>query len=611
MARIPEHIIDRVRESSDIVEVISRYISLKKRGKSYLAKCPFHTEKTPSFSVAPDKQIFYCFGCGAGGNVFNFVMRYEKITFIEAVKKLAEERGIKLPSFRQDPEEESETERLFRANRFAADFFQEELKTNFDKIGSYLQNRGIKSETIQTFQIGYSPEGWTQLYDEVNKRKMGLAPFIKLGLVLQSEKQPGRYYDRFRGRLIFPIHNTAGRIVGFGGRIMKDDPRAPKYLNSPESDIYQKSEVLYGLFQSKQWIRQEEFAIFVEGYMDFLQLFQNGIKNVVATSGTALTDEQAKLIRRFTRRTILCYDADSAGIKAAARGGEVLIRNDLEVQVLLLPKGDDPDSYVRQNGASAFRNLLANAMDFFEFKIWQLSGNRANLSVNQKAALVNALLDTISEIPDPLKQSFYVNMLSERFAVPVETLSGELSKITKSKRVQSRFQQERQAGRSKAPQNQPVLTGAWAAERDLLTLMIRFLPQLRDDITEILEPEDFLNPPFQDIYRFILETDITSPDTLQHAILARIEDPAIAGILSANLMEEIVNPERYLLDCLEKIKMASIENQIEQIKQNLKNLEAGSAEFTEALSTLNKMIMQQTELKRAFREQKAALGPAP
>jgi DNA primase len=272
MPQIPEHIIDRVRDSVDIVDVISRYVNLKKSGRNFKGLCPFHTEKTPSFTVSPDKQIFHCFGCHVGGNVFNFLMQYEKISFTEAVRKLAEEAGIEIPT-RQVRPQLSEYDRLYRANQFAADFYQRLLEEHRDKILPYLEKRGLTRETIRNFKIGYVPEAWDSLHREIQNKNMNLTIFRKLGLILQSEKDPSRFYDRFRNRLMFPIHNVSGKIVAFGGRTLSSDPDIPKYVNSPESPIFKKSEVLYGLFYAKEWIRQEGYAIFVEGYMDFLQLF--------------------------------------------------------------------------------------------------------------------------------------------------------------------------------------------------------------------------------------------------------------------------------------------------------------------------------------------------
>ncbi|MFZ0389050.1 MAG: DNA primase, partial [Calditrichia bacterium] len=294
MAKVPEHLIDRIRESHDIVEVISQYLNLKKTGRNYQALCPFHTEKTPSFSVNPEKQIFHCFGCGEGGNVFTFLMKYEKISFIDALKKLAEPAGISLPSYQQDERITTEYDRLYQANQFAADFFADLAQKHAAFLKNYFNGRGITEKSIDFFKIGYVPEAWDLLYKAVQKKKLPLQPFLKTGLLLQSDKNPDRKYDRFRNRLIFPISNVAGRIIAFGGRILTEDPQAPKYLNSPESAIYKKSEILYGLNYSKDWIRKEDYVIFVEGYMDFIQLFQNGIKNIVATSGTALTEEHAK-----------------------------------------------------------------------------------------------------------------------------------------------------------------------------------------------------------------------------------------------------------------------------------------------------------------------------
>ncbi len=601
MALIPEHLIDRIRESTDIVEVISRYVSLKKSGRNYKALCPFHTEKTPSFTVSSEKQIFHCFGCGAGGNVFNFLMRYEKISFLEAVEKLATEQGIELPKKREAERVSDEYDRLYRANQFAADFYHRTLQKQFDRLKGYLNRRNLTEETLKFFKIGLAPDAWDQLLQEVQKNKLGPDAFLKTGLLMTSEKDPNRKYDRFRNRLMFPIHNLSGRVVAFGGRDLSDDPHTPKYINSPESPVYQKSQILYGLYYSRDWIRQEGFAIFVEGYMDYLQLFQHGIKNVVATSGTALTEQHAALIRRYTSDVILCYDADTAGVNAAIRGGQILFQDNLNVRVVLLPEGEDPDSFVKNQGTSAFYALLDKAEDYFEFRMNRLQNSLKEGDVAGHSQAVNELLDSLAPHSDPIKQNFYMNRLAERFGLQEATLLAEIRK----RRKILRRREERTLTRQKP---EPVtragtaLIGAWRAEKDILIILLNYFEEVKHLIFKHLEPQDFLNEPFRKMFVRIRENQDRSGDELIHFILSEIEDETVINLLTADLFKEILKPARYLKDCMEQVKIAFHQHQLEANRQKLKQLSPQDPEFNRLMTEINDSLTQIRQIRTLFKD---------
>ncbi len=602
MAQIPEHLIDRIRDSIDIVDVISRYVSLKKTGRNFKGLCPFHTEKTPSFTVSEEKQIFYCFGCGTGGNVFTFLMRYEKITFIEAARKIAEESGIELPSSPQDTQQSSEYDRLYRANQFASDHFQAVLNEHFADIKEYIQSRSINQESLNFFKIGYVQNRWDSLFLRITSQKMKLEPFLKTGLLLQSEKDSSRKYDRFRDRLMFPIHNLSGRIVAFGGRALSDDPQSPKYLNSPESPIYKKSQILYGLYFAKDWIRQEGYVIFVEGYMDFLQLFQNGIKNVTATSGTALTEDHAKLIRRYTSDIILCYDADSAGINAAIRGGQILFQNNLNVRVLILPEAEDPDSYVRKNGASAFLSLLKNAEDYFEFKMERLLRNIEKGNIPRRTTVVNEMLDSLAAHSDPLKQNFYLNVLAEKFGLQESTLLSEIQK--KQKIFKSR--EVRIAERRDVPEIEKVagygFTGAWSAERDIINLLLSHLNELKNTVFNVLESDDFLNPGFRKIFIFIRDHQETKQKELMHLVISVSDDQQVTSMISGNQLNEIKNPAQYLNDCLQRVKEMRFQSRIDFLRERFKKLTPEDDDYLSTLQELNFNMTQVQKIRKLFNE---------
>jgi len=600
MPAVPEHLIDRIRDAIDIVELISRYLNLRKQGKNYKALCPFHTEKTPSFTVSPDKQIFYCFGCGAGGNAFNFLMRYEKITFPEALQKLADEVGIELPKVQMDEEKSSEYDRLYRASQFAADFYHELLLENHKKLSVYLGERQISDETIKFFKLGYIPDAWDLLLQEIERKKMKIEPFLKTGLILQSEKETKKKYDRFRNRLIFPIHNLSGRIVAFGGRALGDDPNSPKYLNSPDSAIYNKSQILYGLYYAKDWIRQEDTVIFVEGYMDYLQLFQNEIRHVVATSGTALTEDHARIIRRYTKNIILCYDADPAGVQAALRGGQILFQENLEVRVLILPESEDPDSFVKKNGKSAFFALLEDAADYFEFRLSYLQKSQSKEGVAQKAKIVEDLLQSIAAHKDPLKQNFYANLLAQKYNLQETTLIAEIQK--KNKQLQSRerkFQiNERPSVQSDAPSM--LLTGAWSAEKDVLILLLNHFDEVKKIIFQLLEEDDFLNPPFRNVFSLIKNNVDKEKQDLIHWLFSIVEDDKVIGLLSAELFHDIEKPDRYLNDCIQKIKITRYQQQIDALRQRLRHLNPEEEAYHQILKSVNDYLIKIHEIRRIF-----------
>lgn len=599
--KIPEHTIDSIREATDIVSVVAGYLSLKKTGKNYKALCPFHTEKTASFTVSPDKQIFYCFGCGAGGNVFSFLMRYEKITFIEAVQKLAAETGIELPKYKEKEQESSEFEKLYRAHQFACNFFKSNLDKQSSNIGKYFKERSLSPDTLKHFQIGYIQDVWDMLYQEIISKKMDTTVFLNSGLLLRSEKDSSKIYDRFRNRILFPIHNLSGRVVAFGGRTLSSEVNIPKYINSPESAIYNKSQILYGLYFAKDWIRQEEFAILVEGYMDFLQLFQNGIKNVVATSGTSLTAGHARILQRYTKNVILCYDADEAGINAALRGGQILFQENLDTKILILPENEDPDSYVRNKGKSSFYGLIKTAVDYFDFKLERLSNLIGSEGISEQTRIVNELLDSLSPHKDPLKQNFYIHVLAEKYSLQENILIEELRK--KRKIVDSRtkeFAQKEANSNGPLKTNSIAFTGAWSAERDILIILLKYLSKVQNVIFDLLDEEDFLNEGFKNVFILIKDKREKASDDLIHSIIPNISDDRIVSILTADLFKDIEQPDRYLNDCIRKVKISRYQNQIDQLRKKLQTYQPTTKEFKQILEQVNENLIHIQEIQRIF-----------
>ncbi|CUU00664.1 DNA primase [Candidatus Kryptobacter tengchongensis] len=436
--RIPEDKIEEIRIAVDIVDYINQFVPLRKVGKNYVGLCPFHTEKTPSFTVSPDKQLYHCFGCGAGGNVFNFVMQYEKVSFFEAVKKIAEYVGVELPKpERKERWVETEFEELYEANQFAKEFFIRNLMktTEGKKAIEYLYKRGINDATIRNFELGYSPEQWDALVQYAIKQNFSLESLEKAGVV--ARREDGTYYDRFRGRVIFPIFSITGRTIAFGGRRLKDDENIPKYINSPETKVYTKGKVLYGLYQGKEAIRRKGYAILVEGYMDCISLFQAGIENVVASGGTALTEEQVRLISNYTNTIYFLYDADSAGAKAMMRGIDLMLAQGLDVYIVKLPEGEDPDSFIKKNPISEFNKLIENAVNFVEFKAltYQQLGKFDDPNVKVKA--IRSLVESISKIPDELKRNVFIREISSKYKIPERLLVNEVESIILRARKES------------------------------------------------------------------------------------------------------------------------------------------------------------------------------
>ncbi|GHA53459.1 DNA primase [Pontibacter akesuensis] len=432
MSLIPKETVDQVLAQADITEVVGDFVSLKKKGQNMWACCPFHHEKSPSFSVSPAKGIYKCFGCGKAGNSVQFIMDVEGTSFPEAIKFLAKKYNIEVPEETQDPEyarEQSERDSLFIVSDFAAKHFQLRLTDQEQgSIGqSYLKQRGLSSSTIRKYELGYSLDEWTDLTDSALKAGYQQKYLEATGLTIARED--GKKYDRFRGRVMFPIHNGSGRVVGFGARTLKsNDKKSPKYLNSPESDIYHKSNVLYGLFQAKQAIRMQDMCYMVEGYLDVLSLHQGGIENVVASSGTSLTEGQIKLIARYTENITVLYDGDAAGIKASLRGIDLILELGLNVNVVTFPEGEDPDSYIHKVGDAAFKSYLKeHAQDFISFKTSLYAEEAAGNPV-KKAEAIKEVVASIGKIPDAIKRSVFFRSCSIIFDIDEQVLISEYNK---------------------------------------------------------------------------------------------------------------------------------------------------------------------------------------
>jgi len=468
---------DRVKQQADIVRVVGEYVRLKKSGQNFTGLCPFHSEKTPSFAVHPVKQIYHCFGCGVGGDVFKFVMEMEKVTFPEAVRTVAEKCGIAVPRARErTPEERKENQQrtsLVEMHREAAAFFAQQLAgTPEGKAArAYLLDRGLDSEAIARFGIGFAPSGGEGLLRAM-KQKYPEKVLEVSGLF--SRDQSGRLYDRFRRRVMFPIANESGKIVAFGGRALGDD--LPKYLNSPETPIYSKSNILYHLDRAKEALRQSDFAVLVEGYMDAIAVALAGISNVVASCGTSLTESQVKLLNRFTRRIVVNYDPDTAGQAATERSLSILLEQGAEVRVLALPGGKDPDSFIRAEGAAAYTKLLNEAPPYVDYLIAR--ARKMDLtSAEGKLRAVNFLMPYVQRIPDRILRSEWATRIAQQLRIEEPVLRESMRRAASERRSEVKSRPEL-VGRAGKP-----------AERRLVQMLIE-AEEFRLQLAQQIRTED-------------------------------------------------------------------------------------------------------------------------
>lgn len=503
---IDQGTIDQVMDTAQgqIVEVVSDFVNLKKRGTNYLGHCPFHNEKTPSFIVSPHKGMFKCFGCGEGGNSVSFLMKHEQITFVEAIKALGKKFNIEVQEKEVSPEMQqlrNERESMMVATSFAQKFFERSLFETDEgqSVGlSYFRNRGFRDDIIQKFQLGYSPEKRDAFTSEALLNSFKIEFLEKTGLTIVRDDYK---VDRFRGRVMFPIHNLSGKVIAFGGRILKSDAKTAKYLNSPESDIYHKSRILYGIFQAKQDIVKQDRCYLVEGYTDVISMHQAGISNVVASSGTALTQDQIRLIARFTPNITVLYDGDPAGIKASLRGIDLILEEGMNVKVLLLPEGEDPDSFSRKMNAEELRDFIEkNESDFIKFKTNLLLEDAKNDPI-KRATLIQDIVRTISTIPDSITRSVYVKECSVLMDVGEDALYSELGKINQRK-VDQLYKNQRSRPIDVSPSKTVSVPSSFNVtnafeleEREVLRYLIRYgnYPlQLEDDGEEALSVGEFI-----------------------------------------------------------------------------------------------------------------------
>ena len=600
----PQHFIDELKNRADLVRIVEQHLPLKKKGQNWWGNCPFHGEKTPSFSVNPSKGFYKCFGCSKGGNAFTFVMEIEGLNFPEAIKRVAEISGVPLPEpvddgkFRQTKRQREEkkqlAEQVVELNNYALEFWENHLRENNShaKLArEYLEKRGLSEQTLKTFRIGYAPDSWDALMSHLKSKGADGKLVEQSGLVSVNEEK-NRVYDRFRGRVMFPVLDLNGKPVAFGARIL--DRGEPKYLNSPETPAYVKGQHLYGLFQNREEIRQKKFVILVEGYLDLIALYQFGIGNCAASLGTALTPEQSKLLHRFTHQVVINYDGDNAGIKAARRAIEVLLPQDFEIKVLVLPDGQDPDDFLRASGAEVYNQMRGNAFPFLQFVMDNAVRRRNLASPRAKAEAIEDVLPVISVLKNPINKRESFDQAMNFLRVEDATLKRDLWKTIK---LGANFDSTN-IKQSVARATQIRLT---IAEQRLLEMIIHDA-ELRTIILPSLEETDYEMLATASIFRALFElrranaqistetlTDLVADDVLAEDILPILmmcEPPREGDEAIDEVLAEAEN-------CVAALRGMAIARRIVEISQELV-----LAEQISDFALRDRLVGEQIELAR-------------
>lgn len=590
--RYPQTFIDELKRQADIVRVVQDYVQLKKKGANWMACCPFHKEKTPSFSVSPSKEIFYCFGCHKGGSVFNFVMEMERVAFPEAIKIVAEKSGMPLPKLIDDSRFEArkaESDQVIELNKWALEWWEQQLESSAEgKIArDYLKRREITDETRQTFRLAYAPDSWDALSIYLRQKGATQEQIDKSGLVVKKEE--GGSYDRFRGRLIFPVMDIQGRPIAFGGRTLKDEDA--KYINSPETAAYVKGRNLFGLNLTRDEIRRQGFAILVEGFLDLVVPYQFGIRNVVASLGTALTSEQVKLLARFARKVVVNYDGDPAGVQAAKKAIEMLLVEDLEVKVLVLPDGTDPDEFIRKFGLTEYQRQRGEAQSHIQFVIDQAVRNRNLHRPAEKADAVEEVLPYIRAVRSRIQKREYFDIAMDSLRISDAALRRELWHSLRlgpdSSRTEQKIVQRTQV--------KPTV-----AEEQLLELLIAD-EQLRHEFLVRLEPADYDDLPTAGIFRALVESERTGSDVDFDFLSRSTEGDPIADFLPALLMsapedseaEQTEARELTAQRCIDALRLMQVDRRIGDLMA-----EMAAAERNGATEVLDKLSTERLELAR-------------
>jgi DNA primase len=563
MVKIAQSKIDEIQSSANIVSYVSRYVNLKQTGKNFKGLCPFHKEKTPSFIVSPEKQIYHCFGCGKGGNVFGFLMEIEKITYLEAVKRLAADTGIKLLYDRSEKysADASVFDPLYHANRLAKDFFVQALTDkNGQNARGYLEKRKLKIETIQKYEIGYAYNKWDSLCNAEKLQNVPRDILDELGLI-QKKDDGGGYFDKFRNRIMFPFHNLSGRIIGFGGRRLIETDQ-PKYLNSPESRIYKKGQILYGLHQAVTAIRENKFAILVEGYFDLLRLVNSGILNVVASSGTALTEEQGRLLQRYTNAIIISYDSDEAGLAAALRNSLILETLNFNTSVIQIPAPYDPDTFILEKGNAAYVDLLRKRISPLELQLQRFFVQTPRPTMDEKNQFINSVLESIKNFHDEIKIGMYLHQLAQTLEIAESFVISRLNRLRKQGVTTTQPP-------DKTETTKPATTirrGQWRAEEGILAVLLSNNSSQTKQIFNQLNVSDFENENFRRLFEIFSENWEELGRISIHDLTTKVT-PEENNLLTGLMLHDVDELPKFTADCIYKIKKWNLDQRYNEIKR--------------------------------------------
>lgn len=588
--QIREEVIERIRQDNDIVDIISENVRLKKSGRNYVGLCPFHNDKSPSLSVSQDKQIYKCFSCGEAGNVITFIMKYKKLTFYEASKYLADKAGIPLElGNAKESQITKKKELLYKVNTEAARYYFYNLqRTSFAK--EYFLKRGIREEVIKRFGLGYAQDRWHDLIMYLKKKGFNENLLLEAGLILKSEKK-GNTYDRFRNRVMFPVFDVRGKVIGFGGRVLDDSK--PKYLNSPETVVFHKGTNLYGLnFATKNKLEQD-YIIIVEGYMDLISLHQHGITNTVASLGTALTINQARLLKRYVNKVIISYDADVAGQTATLRGLEILRHAGLDVKVLKVPQGKDPDEFVRNNGKDAFLRLVDNALPLIEYRI-KKAAEGINLRDNNELVKYGEKFAEILADLNPIEKDVYIKKISEETSIKEQAIYDLLSQVMAKDQKENNFMNKKADYGTKLY----VEPGYLKAERTLIKLM--FKEEYFQELNELIKVGDFVLDSHNKIYSLILQGKNEDTSNIISYLESRCDDVESSKEL-INIKEqeilEFTDKDRVIKDYMQEVQSYKLKKKIEDLKKKQSILEK-EGKFQETIEIAMELTRLNKSLKR-------------
>ncbi len=603
-----QYFIEDLKNRADLVRIIEPYAELKKKGANWMGCCPFHQEKTPSFSVNPQKGFYKCFGCGKGGTAYNFLMEIEGLSFPEAIRRVAEISGVPLPepvndeNFQKNKKRREEKKKIadevIELNQYALEFWEAHLQDDNPhsrEAREYLESRDISVETQKKFRIGFAPESWDAVLNLLKEKSADEKLIEASGLVSVNEEK-NRVYDRFRGRIMFPVLDLSGNPIAFGARILGKGE--PKYLNSPETPAYTKGDHLYGLFQNKEEIRKKKFAILVEGYLDLIALYQFGVQNTAASLGTAFTENQAKLLGRFAKRVVVNYDGDSAGIKAARRAIDTLITADFDIKVLILPDGQDPDDYIREHGAESYNHLRGQAFPYLQFVLEQISGTRNLASPRGKAEAIEEIIPVLSAVRNPIQKRESFDQAMNFLRVEDSILKRDLWKSVRTGTRVERETVKQQVARATAAK-------MTVAEQNLLELLI-YDEELREIILPQIEETDYETLSTASVFRALFEIRKNGLEFSSENLLDLTSDDAGANdFVPVLLMSEPARDAGEAIDevlteaenCVATLRAMAISQKILEISQELVY-----AEQNEDIALRDELVVKQIELARMKRD---------